>query len=73
MKGLDELYSVLFNSKHLTKGGKKIFNQIANNAYHDLHKVYSILGIGIRPAAAAANSLQSYPTLCDPIDVSPPG
>ena len=24
-------------------------------------------------AAAAAKSLQSYPTLCDPIDVSPPG
>ena len=25
------------------------------------------------PAAAAANSLQSCPTLCDPIDGSPPG
>ena len=25
------------------------------------------------PAAAAAKSLQSYPTLCDPIDGSPPG
>ena len=25
------------------------------------------------PAAAAAVSLQSCPTLCDPIDVSPPG
>ena len=24
-------------------------------------------------AAAAAESLQSYPTLCDPIDSSPPG
>ena len=24
-------------------------------------------------AAAAAKSLQSYPTLCDPIDGSPPG
>ena len=24
-------------------------------------------------AAAAAKSLQSYPTLCDPIDSSPPG
>ena len=24
-------------------------------------------------AAAAAKSLQSFPTLCDPIDVSPPG
>ena len=26
-----------------------------------------------RNAAAAAKSLQSYPTLCDPIDGSPPG
>ena len=26
-----------------------------------------------RDAAAAAESLQSYPTLCDPIDGSPPG
>ena len=25
------------------------------------------------PAAAAAKSLQSCPTLCDPIDISPPG
>ena len=25
------------------------------------------------PAAAAAKSLQSFPTLCDPIDGSPPG
>jgi len=25
------------------------------------------------PAAAAAKSLQSYPTLCDPIDGGPPG
>ena len=27
----------------------------------------------IYAAAAAAKSLQSYPTLCDPIDGSPPG
>ena len=26
-----------------------------------------------KPAAAAAKSLQSCPTLCDPIDGSPPG
>ena len=26
-----------------------------------------------KPAAAAAKSLQSCPTLCDPIDDSPPG
>ena len=28
---------------------------------------------GDAAAAAAAKSLQSYPTLCDPIDGSPPG
>ena len=27
----------------------------------------------LRAAAAAAKSLQSWPTLCDPIDGSPPG
>ena len=27
----------------------------------------------VMPAAAAAKSLQSCPTLCDPIDGSPPG
>ena len=27
----------------------------------------------VSAAAAAAKSLQSYPTLCDPIDSSPPG
>ena len=30
-------------------------------------------GDGIPVAAAAAKSLQSCPTLCDPIDVSPSG
>ena len=29
--------------------------------------------LSIRTAAAAAKSLQSCPTLCDPIDSSPPG
>ena len=28
---------------------------------------------GINTAAAAAKSLPSWPTLCDPIDSSPPG
>ena len=30
-------------------------------------------GIYVSAAAAAAKSLQSCPTLCDPIDGSPPG
>ena len=39
--------------------------------------LYGILSWGIpwteEPAAAAAKSLQSCPTLCDPLDGSPPG
>ena len=31
------------------------------------------VGLGAASAAAAAKSLQSCPTLCDPIDGSPPG
>ena len=33
----------------------------------------SILYVCISAAAAAAKSLQSCPTLCDPVDSSPPG
>ena len=33
----------------------------------------SVCSSGLVPAAAAAKSLQSCPTLCDPIDGSPPG
>ena len=33
----------------------------------------STLGIAAAAAAAAAKSLHSCPTLCDPIDSSPPG
>jgi len=39
------------------------------------HKTFDACGISAlwAVAAAAAKSLQSYPTLCDPIDGSPPG
>ena len=39
-------------------------------------KAYDLLVVACEiyfPAAAAAKSLQSCPTLCDPIDGSPPG
>ena len=36
-------------------------------------KPSSLLGANRLTAAAAAKSLQSCPTLCDPIDGSPPG
>ena len=35
--------------------------------------IHNILTLFISVAAAAAKSLQSCPTLCDPIDGSPPG
>ena len=35
--------------------------------------VYHVPGGPIFSAAAAAKSLQSCPTLCDPVDCSPPG
>ena len=47
--------------KYLNKLGKK------QNAYHHFYSTSAAA------AAAAAKSLQSRPTLCDPIDGSPPG
>ena len=45
-------------------GGKPLFDSLSN----------SFFGAGVRmDAAAAAKSLQLCPTLCDPIDGSPPG
>ena len=38
-----------------------------------LRNVHTVLHSGCAAAAAAAKSLQSCPTLCDPIDGSPPG
>ena len=36
-------------------------------------KIWAFLEVSIPTAAAAAKSLQSCPTLCDPIDGCPPG
>ena len=42
--------------------------------HHTLSAYRFILVFAVEPAAAAAaKSLQSYPTLCNPIDGSPPG
>ena len=35
--------------------------------------LFPFSALNLNPAAAAAKSLQSHPTLCDPIDGSPPG
>ena len=55
--------SITSHNYHLCVCGKNTSNP------HSVTKQYSI----INSAAAAAKSLQSCPTLCDPIDGSPPG
>ena len=47
-----------------------------NNIQHEFqarHRIYHQTTIKGVAAAAAAKSLQSFPTLCDPIEGSPPG
>ena len=47
-----------------------------NNIQHESqarHRIYHQTTIKGVAAAAAAKSLQSFPTLCDPIEGSPPG
>ena len=39
----------------------------------EVEKEVKIGSGGMLPAAAAAKSFQSCPTLCDPVDGSPPG
>ena len=46
---------------------------IALTRWNFVGKVMSLLFNMLSAAAAAAKSLQSCPTLCDPIDGSPPG
>ena len=57
---------------HMCGGGKVLRNQpIRPDVYHTVW--FSGLGVVAAAAAAAAKSLQSCRTLCDPIDGSPPG
>ena len=48
---------------------------MSNNFYFrsEVEKEVKTGSGGMLPATAAAKSLQSCPTLCDPIDGSPPG
>ena len=45
---------------------------LAQKLFENLHKTFLICKL-FSAAAAVAKSLQSCPTLCDPIDGSPPG
>ena len=42
------------------------------NKKHNLH-LLSIVDSAIHKASTAAKSIQSHPTLCDPMECSPPG
>ena len=62
----------------LSKGGHKVLSItvfISNKVIFFLSQLESCLVCvySVTSAAAAAKSLQSCPTLCDPIDGSPPG
>ena len=53
----------------LPSGSLKTLGTLAPVFWQEIHfQLFSQM-----KAAAAAKSLQSYPTLCDPIDGSPPG
>ena len=67
------LFLYIFSFKNFT--GKNPTSFHFTPIYFSLHllkKLYIFL-YSIAAAAAAAKSLQSCPTLCDPIDSSPPG
>ena len=55
----------------LVHGAEKSQTRLSGSHLHGFH--FSHARAGTRAAAAAAQSLQSCPTLCDPIDGSPPG
>ena len=55
-----------------------LFPGLASNVTEDIFRYYIFMSIILKSysvvlSAAAAKSLQSYPTLCNPIDGSPPG
>ena len=64
-KYLKLLLQVFVHSKHFIKGKKYAFVLFPSINY--------LLCFANMIIAAAAKSLQSCPTLCDPIDGSPPG
>ena len=62
--------SLLFNMQHRFV---IVFFFPKEQASFNFVAAVTIHSINYTAAAAAAKSLQSRPTLCDPIDVSPPG
>ena len=63
------------NNSHtqLQKKKKKWVNAMSSRAWKEGNYMQTLADSAITTAAAAAKSLQSCPTLCDPIDGSPPG
>ena len=56
----------------ILKGSTHIFTEVISLNYSLHYRISVFVRVQLR-AAAAAKSLQSCPTLCDPIDGSPPG
>ena len=68
----------LLNLHHKQRKKTHFLQLRSQNMTHESHCSYVLCRYGTLPAhfhtaAAAAKSLQSCPTLCDPIDGSPPG
>ena len=63
--------------KGLSEGRAQGSTGVHHRSYHDFVSLGSVFlpppQAVVRTAAAAAKSLQLCPTLCDPIDGSPPG
>ena len=71
-RSLDRLYT--FEHHHVTYYQPfNTLNKISILSYFTVVYLTENLLFSSAAAAAAAKSLQSYPTLCDPIDGSPPG
>ena len=63
------LGSTKFVLKEFQRGKIESFGDYVDSSAKHIVATYPFL----KPAAAAAKSLQSCPTLCDPIDSRPPG
>ena len=75
-KGYPLQHSSLENPMDYTVCGvTKSQTRLSDSYFHFLspHVLSERFSLGVHAAAAAAKSLQSCPTLCDPMDGSPPG
>ena len=71
---ITRLNTLVLSNSRICPFNHHIGHSFQNTTSFHLHKAYRYLVSGPwSQIAAAAKSLQSWPTLCDPIDGSPPG